>query len=372
MVLLGSACADSLDGFESGDESPQQLASHSVQPTPVAHGQGEGEAEREGEAEYSQDQVPDTPQRNQLQPLDEVEAPQSTTPSDNGITQPAMVGGAFLICSVQTLSSDKSHVKCQIEGDTPQDSSLNMPKIEFVVMQHEELINVEGHLKVKDGKTFYTFDVPTTEGLVVKANIQSEAGNETSALIWDVAEHTNLITAPIPSDLPSTEEGQNLIKNGDFETFALNPGSWMLMNDLPGWNLRWADEDCPNQVKAEVWNGFSGITAPSGQHHIELDSGGGCQGSNLVISQVLNIEPGQLLSLNFSFRTRPGSQGRLVVRMGDDVIYDQLHTEAQWHEVQLDWQAGPDQTIVDLSFEDEGIGDDHGTLLDNVRVFTTP
>ncbi|MEI7443761.1 MAG: beta-propeller fold lactonase family protein [Burkholderiales bacterium] len=153
----------------------------------------------------------------------------------------------------------------------------------------------------------------------------------------------------------------NLLANGSFEDNPLQPGAWRIVDGLPGWT---------SPFGLEVWRSYAGNAAAQGDSFVELDAAGGLD----AISQTVATRPGEALTLRFAYAARPGVRadstafvvrwnGREVARLSPDGTGA---TSVRWLSHTVDVVATGRDT---LSFEEAGVNDSYGALLDRVELY---
>jgi hypothetical protein len=153
----------------------------------------------------------------------------------------------------------------------------------------------------------------------------------------------------------------NLIRGGSFEHPRVHPGSSHPFPAIRGWRLAFGPS-------FELQNRLVGPAA-AGQQYAELDS----DASTGIFQRVPTLA-GTSYRLEFCAAARPGTpkeENVLVVRWDRRFLARiQLdaghHTQAEWHDYKFKVQATGSRTRV--QFNDHGISDSVGTLLDAVRL----
>ncbi|MGE5422367.1 MAG: PKD domain-containing protein [Ignavibacteriales bacterium] len=158
-----------------------------------------------------------------------------------------------------------------------------------------------------------------------------------------------------------TALGANLVVNGSFEDPAIQDCALLTDSEVTGWKLA-------KGTVIEVQNNANG-PAKSGSQYVELDSK-----ESSAITQTIPTTLGSTYMLTFSFSPRPGYDGTenlLDVRWGDELVaYLRTNgaglTTTKWYTYRYALTATSTSTV--LTFEDKGISDSYGTLVDNVMV----
>ncbi len=163
------------------------------------------------------------------------------------------------------------------------------------------------------------------------------------------------VAAAAPPPLP------NLVRNGSFEHPRVRVGSSFPFASIPGWRLSFGPA-------IEIQNHVSGGAA-IGDQLVELDSD-----ASSGISQRIPTRPNRLYRVQFFFSPRPGTSAAeniLVVRWHGRVVATLRAngtglTNTNWHMYAIKVRAtGP---ATRLEFDDAGISDSVGTLIDGVTV----
>lgn len=163
-----------------------------------------------------------------------------------------------------------------------------------------------------------------------------------------------LVTAP----LFALAAPVNLVANGSFETPAVGPGTWTIVNSAVGWTVG------PNGL--EIRNNVAG-SAYVGSNFAELDTS-----ANSWISQALNTVAGQSYSLSFAYTNRPDNQGAasngLAWSIGGLGGTVGNNTDTSWATFSTTF-IGTGSPMT-LRFAAVGTSDGYGTSLDNIVVNT--
>jgi hypothetical protein len=160
---------------------------------------------------------------------------------------------------------------------------------------------------------------------------------------------------PHPPDPP------NLVRGGSFEHPRVHPGRSHPFASIRGWRLAYGPD-------FELQNRLVGRAA-AGQQYAELDSD-----ASTGIFQRVHTRAGTTYRLEFCASARPGTpkaENVLVVRWRRALVarieLDGGHrTQTEWHDYKFKVQAAGTRTR--LQFNDRGISDSVGTLLDAVRL----
>jgi Protein of unknown function (DUF642) len=163
------------------------------------------------------------------------------------------------------------------------------------------------------------------------------------------------IAAAAPPPLPT------LVRNGSFEHPRVRVGSSHPFRSIPGWRLAFGPD-------IEIQNHVAGAAA-LGDQVVELDSD-----ASSGIYQRIPTRPNRLYRVQFFFSPRPGTSAaenvlvvkwhrRVVARLtGDGTGL----VSADWHMYAIKVRATGRATR--LEFDDGGISDSVGTLIDGVTV----
>lgn len=114
-------------------------------------------------------------------------------------------------------------------------------------------------------------------------------------------------------------------------------------------------------------------TADDGEQWIELDSACGrtttaAKGGNMAVYQDLSLSVGHIYEISFAYKRRPIDTNleRFTARLGDSLLLDKTVTISEWTEYKALRKAS--KNVLRLEFEELGLEDGVGTLIDNVRV----
>ncbi len=121
--------------------------------------------------------------------------------------------------------------------------------------------------------------------------------------------------------LAGTSAQASVITNGNFEDNVIGNNSW-----------RWFGADQVNGwdgSNLEIWRGYAGVQAYSGQQFIELNAHGNNSG-NWSIFQTFNTVSGARYQLSFAYRARANSNESFSVSVADlnQIMTD--HVTGEW------------------------------------------
>ena len=160
---------------------------------------------------------------------------------------------------------------------------------------------------------------------------------------------------------PHPPEPPNLIRGGSFEHPHVHLGTSHPFASIRGWRLAYGpDFELQNQLLGP---------APRGKQYAELDSD-----ASTGIFQRVHTHAGRNYRLEFCAAARPGTpptENVLVVKWQRHllarIVLDGGHdTQTRWHDYRFTVQAADRRTR--LQFNDRGISDSVGPLLDAVRL----
>lgn len=116
-----------------------------------------------------------------------------------------------------------------------------------------------------------------------------------------------------------------------------------------------------------------GWEAAEGEQWTELDSActdatGTAEGGNMAVYQDLSLVAGHIYEISFSYKHRPIDTAleRFSVRLGDQLLFDKTVTSNDWAEFKTVRKLSSGQ--VRLEFEELGVENGMGVLIDDVRV----
>ena len=172
-----------------------------------------------------------------------------------------------------------------------------------------------------------------------------------------------------------TVSAASLIANGGFEV-PVNTASWQIYPDgTPGmvWHAEGIDPAHPGYNDLEIQTqGTLGLVPAEGNQYAELDPY-----YNVRISQDVNLQKGHTYLLSYAQSCRrddPALPSTLQVTMSVPNAGSVLATTGCNRDGAMKWTvhtvsiAPSADGVVSLSFEDKGVSDSYGVLLDDVKL----
>ncbi|WP_283404417.1 cadherin domain-containing protein [Roseibium denhamense] len=211
-----------------------------------------------------------------------------------------------------------------------------------------------GEIFVKDG---VSFDHEAEPALDVEVTATSSDGSTSTGVftidIGDVNEAPDLV-------VEYGDVGNNLIKNGSFESFDVASGKWsQFADDNSG---AWTSDG-----KMEVWDNFGGVSATEGDQHLELDS----EKNVNSISQTVETSVGQVYDLSFDVQARTNDASNTVeVYWNGELVASVDPEKGTWQtvEFQVVGTGGDDVLEFRETSEDNNT---YGAFIDDVRLTGT-
>lgn len=175
----------------------------------------------------------------------------------------------------------------------------------------------------------------------------------------------NHYTNPNP-DITQCEIGKNLLTNGSFEDpLVTDTANYQIFAVVPGWGM-----SLPSGL--EIWNSALFGAASQGNQLAELDVN-----APTTISQTITTVIGDEYTVSFDFSARPGTgptnnavnvyvKGTFVGQSSADGTFA---TSTAWTSHSFTFIAST--TSTEVAFEDAGVANTEGTLIDNTKVCRT-
>jgi len=160
--------------------------------------------------------------------------------------------------------------------------------------------------------------------------------------------------------LAGTSAQASLITNGNFEDNVIGNNSW-----------RWFGADQVNGwdgSNLEIWRGYAGVQAYSGQQFIELNAHGNNSG-NWSIFQTFNTVSGARYQLSFAYRARANSNESFSVSVADlnQIMTD--HVTGEWRLFTGYFTAGNTSSLLRFT---SGTAGTVGNFIDDVQITELP
>ncbi len=160
--------------------------------------------------------------------------------------------------------------------------------------------------------------------------------------------------------LAGTSAQATVIANGNFEDNVIGNNSW-----------RWFGADQVNGwdgSNLEIWRGYAGVEAYSGQQFIELNTHGNNSG-NWSIFQTFNTVSGARYQLSFAYRARASSNETFSVSVADlnQTLTD--HITGEWRLFTGYFTAGNTSSLLRFTSGNSGTV---GNFIDDVQITELP
>lgn len=160
--------------------------------------------------------------------------------------------------------------------------------------------------------------------------------------------------------LVGTSVQASVITNGNFEDNVIGNNSW-----------RWFGADQVNGwdgSNLEIWRGFAGVQAYSGQQFIELNAHGANQGA-WSIFQTLNTVSGSRYQLTFAYRARANSNETFSVSVADLNQSLTDHVTGEWRMFTGFFTAGNTSSLLRFT---SGTAGTVGNFIDDIQITELP
>lgn len=160
--------------------------------------------------------------------------------------------------------------------------------------------------------------------------------------------------------LAGTSVQASVISNGNFEDNVIGNNSWRWFNanQVNGWD----------GSNVEIWRGYAGVHAYSGQQFIELNAHGANKGA-WSIFQTLNTVSGARYQLSFAYRARSNGKEAFSVSVADlqQTLAD--HRRGEWRLFTGFFTAGNTKSLLSFTSGNAGTV---GNFIDDVQVTELP
>ena len=160
--------------------------------------------------------------------------------------------------------------------------------------------------------------------------------------------------------LAGTSAQASVITNGNFEDNVIGNNSWrwFIADQVNGWD----------GSNLEIWRGYAGVQAYSGQQFIELNAHGNNSG-NWSIFQTFNTVSGARYQLSFAYRARANSNESFSVSVADlnQIMTD--HVTGEWRLFTGYFTAGNTSSLLRFTSGNSGTV---GNFIDDVQITELP
>ncbi len=160
--------------------------------------------------------------------------------------------------------------------------------------------------------------------------------------------------------LAGTSAQASVITNGNFEDNVIGNNSWrwFIADQVNGWD----------GSNLEIWRGYAGVEAYSGQQFIELNAHGSNSGA-WSIFQTFNTVSGARYQLSFAYRARANSNETFSVSVADlnQTLTD--HITGEWRLFTGYFTAGNTSSLLRFT---SGTAGTVGNFIDDVQITELP
>lgn len=160
--------------------------------------------------------------------------------------------------------------------------------------------------------------------------------------------------------LAGTSAQASVITNGNFEDNVIGNNSWrwFIADQVNGWD----------GSNLEIWRGYAGVQAYSGQQFIELNAHGNNNG-DWSIFQTFNTVSGARYQLSFAYRARANSNETFSVSVADlnQTLTD--HITGEWRLFTGYFTAGNTSSLLRFT---SGTAGTVGNFIDDVQITELP
>ncbi|MEW2918373.1 PA14 domain-containing protein [Ruegeria sp. ANG10] len=212
---------------------------------------------------------------------------------------------------------------------------------------------VDGELKLKDG---VALDHESEPQIDVQVTVTDAAGTaHTEEFAIDVSDRNEM-----PSSLILSTESGNLIHNGSFESFDVDPGRWNIFRDDE--SGAWETDN-----GMEIWDNLGNTHASDGEQHLEMDAGRGVDS----FSQTIQTSKGQVYDLGLDLRERLANGTDTVEVYWNDTLVGELNPySTDWTTFEMQVVGTGEDRLELREAADEN--DSYGALVDNVTLTAAP
>lgn len=272
---------------------------------------------------------------------------------------PVMIGGAFLTCRLPNPGASETSCFASDTNGQP----ISIPVHDAFVRQGGPALWMPA--KVRAGADIGHYIVSLPDGVVSDFGI---------ALVYEQGKVLmDWVVGSDPSRL-------NLVRDGSFENLLIENGATFAQlpsTNSPNWKARTTDtSNCGDNIGyLEVQNiGVpSSRPAAHGNQWLELDAA--CSNNalgnagNMATYQDVSTVPGNFYLLRFSFARRITDTAQEILRVtaGGDLVMESVTTLNEWQTRSYLFKAKSNSARME--FEEKGVANRLGTLLDNVQVF---
>ncbi|RYZ57731.1 MAG: hypothetical protein EOP07_09050 [Proteobacteria bacterium] len=281
--------------------------------------------------------------------------PMIDMPSPEAAHMPVAIGGASLFCSVPNI--EVALATCFAKQKSGALADFAAQKAYFIDSQD---LNWAETSFIR--KALGTFEVSLPYKVKDKSFAIGFVNNDNKTIVDWVIDAND----PIPKAV--VDGGfEDIRYDGSFATQFLDPAH------QKAWKAKSKTANCADVIEMANVNTAMGILPVEGDQWVELDSV--CKtesflsgGNNIVLYQDLKLEPDHIYQITFQFSGRPGATQKqeFQVRFGDEEILKMVVTDDKWQSYTFTRRVIKERMRIE--FEESGIVDGRGTLLDNVVV----
>lgn len=292
------------------------------------------------------------------------------TPPDIAVV-PVPIGGAPLTCIRSTDASAVVRCDMKMESGAPVSSNPNM----VYIVSGEDPVQTKVAITPAATGSF-TFTIPTQlqslKAFAVAVGFTDNAYSGSNSFKYAGKDVLMAMVGYGKADLT------NVVKDPGFEEFvvpAKDSSLYIEQGDFKNWMARSkADTGCLDlSPMIEIQKNYGTAAAFEGKQWTALDSvcaeDHAKAAGNIGLFQDLVVKKDHIYAISFAQKRRPGvsSLQKIVVSWGSEVLVQRETVDTQWTVLSIIKAATTDQMRID--FEEVGLSDGYGTLLDDVRVY---
>lgn len=295
---------------------------------------------------------------------------------DEIVSEPVQVGGSFLTCQAHgwNQAGKGKALTCLMNFKNDEDK-FELSDVDKVMLTDPKAPKNKKEVEFRELSSMsFEIDLPKNGNGMWKIEVILHNGK----VMTDMEIEQDFISGNLIQD-HSFEDYDTSEKTRSGSDYVIVP------KDEFKWNFGGLRESCTNggTPSAEIVIASSKVPAANGKQFVDLDADCGAlfnlSGANIFLEQKIKTELDRKYVVSFYYNARTNSNGRQpkgatasfnALLNGKEFFSAQGIAYGDWKRIKYTFRANSSTTT--LRFEEHGLGDFYGTVLDDIRVIPYP